>query len=681
MSYAKNDLRTAVYSLFNSGDGNAPKLSCKEVAKAVAKEPKDINQVLKKLCDLGLLTRVKEKQDVSSKVFLYHLPNEVVRTTEAIGEWDEAEILGEEDEVEEPKKTCNNCQRYSGLEKCILLLLVKETAAWVLQGDLKARVAATSLYNVLGCVYFDPRQKGQCKRRTMEVFLRENGDGRTYEIRCPINRCNKVIDELSFSMQKKNIGSNALYCPHCGSAIIFTYNHGVDRYEVQYLDCGFDILQRDYEQLTGMKIPSRYDPERSHGFSIVKEQSFHIEGKLEAIYLGNDLTPTNFRDSTDLACFSLRQLNYIAVKYEHDYLYLKEKLHEIDPEKGRVLYPNIRLLFSGEPIESVEPTLREIGGNEMLIATGVPFHQMFYSDALDRRAVLAKKTAEMVDGEFRKDFQKALKLFDRDIERYSTPWNISYLEWKQKEGGFASLMLEPFRKEAEKYGFENISRKKARMVRWEPFMKYGLFTARTPKACFENGVNKLVDNFIKEKIYNDIDVPWDGLRGWCHRKYSNGLFLDKIERSRAITPLWINEAIRNEEIKPTDFETDRGKRYEKYYLMDKESHAYDVTKRVANQIVQTKLMLTTGFDGTNRRVTDKSVSQLKCLLNQLSNSSVELISKDENSGKIKTVWKKLQEEQDRSHLTRKEFQALYKFVRAFFQEEFSFKPYTIAEIL
>ncbi len=680
MSYAKYELRTAIYSVFTRDGDSASKLSCKEVAKAINKEPKDINQVLKTLSDIGLLTRVKEKQDIRSKVFLYNLPSDAVQTAEDFNEWDEIETLGEE-EADEQKRVCNNCQRYSGLEKCILLLLVKETAAWALQGDLKTRVAATSLRNVPGCDCFDPRQKGQCKRRTMEIFLRENGDNKTFEFRCPINRCNKVIEELSYSMQLKNIGSNTLYCPHCGSAINFTYNHGVDRYEVKYWDCRFDILQRDYEQLTGMKLSSRYDPERSHGFSIVKEQSFHIDGRLEAIYVGNDLTPTDFRDSADLACFSLRQLDYIAVKYEPDYLYLKQKLHEIDPEKGRPLYSNIKLLFSGNPIESVEPTLREIGGNEILIATRAPFYHMFYSNALDRRAVLTKKTADMVDGEFRKDFQKALKLFDRDIERYSTPWNISYLEWQQKEGGFASLMLELFKKEAEKYGFENISREKARMVRWEPFMKYGLFAARTPKACFENGVNKLVDNNIKEEMYNKLAAPWDGLRGWCHRKYSFGLFLDKIERSRAIAPLWINEAIRNEEITPTDFETERGKRYEKYYLMKKDSHAYTVAKRVANQIVQTKLLLTTGFESTNRRVTNKSVSQLKCLLNQLSNLSVNLMINEKSSGQMKTVWKKLQEEHDRSYLTRKEFQALYKFVRTFFREEFSFEPYTIAELL
>jgi len=219
------------------------------------------------------------------------------------------------------------------------------------------------------------------------------------------------------------------------------------------------------------------------------------------------------------------------------------------------------------------------------------------------------------------------------------------------------------------------------MVRWEPYMKYSLFTARTPKACFENAVNKLIDNHIKEEIYNKQEFPWDNLRGWCHRKYSFGLFSDMIERSRAIATLWIHEAIRNEEIKPTDFEINRGKRYEKYYTMKRDSHAFTVANQVANQTLYTKCCLTNGFETTNKRVTEKTVSQLKRLLNDLSNSSIELVIENDNRGQVKTIWKKLQEERDGSHLTRKEFQALHKFVRKFFRDEFCFEPLTIAEIL
>ena len=176
------------------------------------------------------------------------------------------------------------------------------------------------------------------------------------------------------------MGSVDKYCPHCGSPINFTFNHSLNRYIVQYWDSRFDILQRDYEQLTGMELENRYNPDRSHGFSIIKEGSFYIDLDNESIFVGNELSPDELVDSEDRAYFPLRELQYIAIKHEDDYLYLKELLHGVDPETNKALYYNIELLHSSNPIESVEPSLKEIGGNEMLIATGATFYQMFLSN-------------------------------------------------------------------------------------------------------------------------------------------------------------------------------------------------------------------------------------------------------------------------------------------------------------
>ncbi len=662
MSYTKNELRERIFSLFTQDEIGMVGLSNREVSELIGKESKDTNQVLKGLADAGRLSRKKIKRGVDPKVFVYFSPSfEVI---------DEA-----------PERLCNNCQRLSGLEKCILLRLVKETAAWALRDDLKARANAISLLGVEGCDFHDPRQKGQCKCKTMKDFLNTNTDPVTFEVRCPIDRCREVIDELSISLEKKNIGANTLYCPHCGSPINFTFNHSLGRYNVQYYDSRFDIMQRDYKLITGMDLESRYVSDRSHGFSLVKEESFHLDlENNETIYIGNELTPTEFIDSKDLAYFSLNQLDYIAVKDADDYLYLRDKLHEIDPATNKSLYYNIELLHSSKPIESTEPSLKEIGGNEILIATGAIFFPMFFSNILDRRAVLKKKMVDMTDTEFRSDFKSALARFDRNIKKYRTPWNISSREWQQNEGGFASLMDTPFKQEAEKYGFENLSREKSRMVRGEPFMHYGLFTARAPKASFENGVNKVTDRYIKEKIYNDLSVPWNDLRGWCHRKYSFGLFLDYIEPPRAVAPLWINEAIRNKEITPNDFKIERGKRFEKFYYIKPNSHAHEVVKRVSNQILCTRFTLTTGSELTMKQMIEKSVTQLKQLLNRLSNSTVELFTENRINGPVKTIWKKLQETNNKNYLTAKEYQMLQKHVQHFFREEFSFEPYTIAEI-
>ena len=145
--------------------------------------------------------------------------------------------------------------------------------------------------------------------------------------------------------------------------------------------------------------------------------------------------------------------------------------------------------------------------------------------------------------------------------------------------------------------------------------------------------------------------------------------------------IWVNEVIRNEEITPTDFETEHGKRYERYYLIKQNSHAYDVVKRVSKQVLQTKITLTTGEDTTVKRTMNSETLQLKRMLNQLPNYTIDLFFEKKKNGQVKTIWKKLEETNSSAFLTAREYQLLQKHVRKFFREEFSFNPSTISRIL
>ena len=73
MSFGKNELRNKVYSIFTGK--TVPTHSCREIAQLIGKEPKDLNQVLKKLVNLNELTRFKEKKNVGPTVYLYTLPD------------------------------------------------------------------------------------------------------------------------------------------------------------------------------------------------------------------------------------------------------------------------------------------------------------------------------------------------------------------------------------------------------------------------------------------------------------------------------------------------------------------------------------------------------------------------------------------------------------------------------
>lgn len=659
-SYAKSELQEKVLSLF---DNRTVGLSCKELATLLDEPPKNLNQTLKNLTGKGLLFREKQKRQLDPAVFIYRkeCPTEAGCATK--------------------KKTCDNCQWFSGLEKCILLLLVKEEVPWALRGELLERSEAISLNKVERCPYFSPRNRSRLKSKTMQVFVKQNTDKATFAFRCPVDRCGKVIEEFSASLQRRNIGANAVYCPHCGSPINFAYNEGLDRYQVQYYDGQHDILQASYNQITGLTLKGRYEEERQFGFSIVKPRSYFLDLDNELIYVGVELLPESLVESKDLAYFSLRQLDYIAVKHFEDYEHLEETLHKVDPVTNRELYYKIQLLHSPVVIESVEPTIQEIGGNEILIATQALFYRMFYANLLNRKAVLELKAAEFADGESREEFKQALATYNEDFEKYASAKESTFQEWQQIEGGFATTMLDPFKKEAEKYGFENVSREKARKVRGEPFLPYGLFTARTPKACLENGVNKTIDNELKKESYNEQSVPWNGLRGWCHRRYPFGLFLDYVEPNRAIAQLWIAEAIRNKEITPTDFKVVRGKRYEKYYCMEVNSHAHAVVQKIKKQTMQTRLALIKGGEWSVKNANHLVISELKKMLNQLTNSTADLFVETSPRMHIKTLWKKLQETRNKLYLTEKENQLLQKHVRWFFREEFVFEPIMIGEIL
>ena len=659
-SYAKNELQEKVLSVFAT---QAEALSCKELAALLDKPPKDLSQTLKQMANKELLFREKCKRQLDQAVYLYQKepPAEAAQAT--------------------TKKKCNNCQWFSGLEKCTLLLLVKENTPWMLRGELKNRCEAVSLHGIEECPYFSPRNSGKVRSRTMHAFIKENTDPVTLEFRCPVERCGKVIEEFSATLLRRNLGANALYCPHCSSPINFAYSAGWERYQAQYYDGQHDILQRSYLQLTGLPLEGRYEEERQYGFSIVKPGSYFLDLDNEIIYVGSKLNPEELIKSKDLAYFSLRQLDYIAVKHFEDYEHLEETLHKVDPTTNRELYPKLQLLHSPAAIESVEPTIQEIGGNEILIATRALFYRMFYANLLNRKAVLELKATEFADGEFRAEFKQAVKSYNEDLEHYTSPLDLTFRDWQQLEGGFATLMLTPFKLEAEQYGFENVSREKARKVRGEPFLPFGLFTARTPKACLENGVNKLVDNEIKEEIYNELSMAWNDLRGWCHRRYPTGLFMDHIEPHRAIAQLWTEEAIRNKEITPADFKIVRGKRYEQYYCIEQNSHAYAVVQKIKKQTMQTRLALTRGGEWSVKNATHLAIDELKKMLNQLTNSTADLFVAKSSTMHIKALWKKLQETKNKIYLTEKENQLLQKQVRRFFREEFVFEPITITEIL
>ncbi|MHA1125531.1 MAG: hypothetical protein ACTSQX_07850, partial [Candidatus Heimdallarchaeota archaeon] len=283
MNYTKNQLQETIISLHRNTPKEFKGYTSKEIALMVGKETQDIHQVLKRLLGKGILFRRKEKRGVEKSTFVYYF-NEYGLITES-----------------SCFNTCNKCQWFSGLEHCILLNKTKEDSPWSLTSEQKKRTEAVSLHSVPACDKFAPRVNGKWKSKTLKDFVKRNTNQTTLEFHCPIKRSGKVIDELSDPMQLRNIGANTLYCPHCGSPINFAYDNGLARYQVQYWDSRFDILQNSYSAITGLELIDRFQADRPNGVSITKHRSYYLDLENEVLYVGSEMTPEEFNDSKDLA--------------------------------------------------------------------------------------------------------------------------------------------------------------------------------------------------------------------------------------------------------------------------------------------------------------------------------------------------------------------------------------------
>lgn len=662
MVHKQNELRSLVETFLLAHSTPENSLSCRELAQQLDRHPSHIAQVLRTLVIQQKVHCHSEKQSVDRRVRRYfHIANALLTPIAA------------------PRKTCGSCQWFTAIHRCTLLDLIRENNPSLLPLELRKRALVEEIpRETPQCKYFEPWVPGQLKSRPFPRFIRENYfDGYFH---CPIKRCRKAILEFSSSLKKILLGSNPFYCPHCGAPMEFGYDEHFDDYRVYYWDSHFDALKKSYHELTGDTLPERNPRKRVYGVSILKEGSFTIKKKPEVLFVGTSTTSERVIHSPDLTFFPLKNLNYIYTKSWDDYFYLIEHLHEEDPETNHKLYKNITIYPPHETIPSVEPLPKEVGGNELVILTGLLNVPSFKANLLTREALLEKKI-QSVDADLMEEFTQALhkvKDYNKQFDHLQT---LDSKQWQRLEGGCASLMFNPFKLEAQKYGFSTPSRKLSRMVRSERFLPYGLFNARSAYDSLVNGVNYVITSKLKREVYNDYSLAWDGLRGWCHQDYPHGLYLDTIDQQRTIALFCIHEAIRMEEITPNDFVLHRGKRYDAYYCVEAESEGYQKILRIALQALATKIELVIERSVRLKHAYEWYIPQQKELLNKLADYSVDLFLNEEGrSGKVLTVWKKLQQTKGKDILTSKELSQVHAFSRRFFAREFIFEPLAISEI-
>ncbi|RLI71153.1 MAG: hypothetical protein DRP02_05560 [Candidatus Gerdarchaeota archaeon] len=667
MKAARNEIRELVEKEVCNPTNVQSGVTSTSLAKKIKRSPSQVCQVLRALTVRGKVSHLTRKEEGRWRSLRHYFPAEQELE---IGHSPQRQLV------------CGSYQWLSPIRRCTLLDLALECNPSVLPRALKNRATLQEIpRDTPACSYYDERLPGQFKSKPFLTFLRDcSQDGSLF--RCPVDRCKQVIQEFSAPLQKVKIGSNTFYCPHCGAPIFFGFDQRLNEYRVYYWDSHFDRLQKSYFELTGEQLPSRNNPDHNYGVSIIKANSFTLKLDLEVLYVGTNTTPEQLVHSRDLTFFPLRLLNYIYTKYWDDYYYLAQKLQKTDPTTGRRLYEHITLFPPIDRIESIEPSAPEVGGNELLIATEILNKPTFHANIGTRMALIKTKIHnQLVDNDLRKYFEKSLAKIQETVQSYKNLNPLDFKQWQIREGGISSLMFQPFKQEAQKYGFQTPARPAARMVRYDHTLPYGLFYARSAYDTIINGVVSVLTTFLKKEVYNSIPFAWDGLRGWCHRRYTFGLYLDTIEQAKIIALLWIHEAIRNEDILPVDFKIRRGKRYAPYFCVVPGSEPHVKIQKIAFQTLNTTVYLASGKALKLKEAYHRHLVRLKNLLNLIASQSVEFLWKGANSDThLITLWKKLAQTKNTTFLTRKEYEQLSAFSKRFFIEDFTFEPLAITTI-
>ncbi|MCE7745904.1 MAG: hypothetical protein GPJ52_12295 [Candidatus Heimdallarchaeota archaeon] len=641
-------------------------ITAKELAQKLGKSGTHIYEPLSTLRFLRKIFAVKERRGVNPSVTVFFKPSK--------------KQLPKANSAKTDPLTCGRCQRFTAIHRCVLLDLVADKSILYFNEELDARWRKEELHpDTPACEYFDRRVSGQYHHPHIHDFFRRNLSYNPYRFLCPIERCRKSITSLSKPLQVPKLGFSAIYCPSCNSPMILAYNEHFARIEVRYWDARYDFLQRDYKKITNKLLPNR--PSAKHfGISIHRDLEHYLDLQHEIIYLGLNSPPDAV--DRDFVSFPLKELDYITTNSWPDYDSLLPALHpEYETPDGelRRLYGKTTIYPPRAGPVSATPTALEIGGNELMIFSGYLNPPCLLSNLVTRETAVGSAVAEASSDskEVYKDAKNRIK--DMVLE-HSQITRLDYRNWQQIEGGCGSLMYEPFKVEAREHGFFAPSRANARMVRYEPFLTFGLYRARSDFHSAINGVNRIVTSILKEVAYNQIEFPWFGLRGWCHQNQPQGLLYDKSEQVKIIVLVKIIQAIREGVLLPSHFMKQRGKRYDELSCIKPESEGDIILRRIAQSVLQTKVCLEGGATTSVLQIYKDQVLLFQKLFNELGLSSSQILMTNNNSREKMSPWKMLQQTRDISHFSREELRMLQNFIKNFLDNEFSFRPLTIIEI-
>jgi len=458
--------------------------------------------------------------------------------------------------------------------------------------------------------------------------------------------CQKPI--LKFGWGALPLISSAINaCDFCSSFYKLIYDRKSEAYGVIASEEKFHEYKRNFKLITGKDPEPNYQSER-YGISL---QNFDHE---EDLIMDVDTLSTG-----NLFAFFC-QIDFFVVRDKEQYYPLKEKLekkHSID------------ILLIDEPLTSILPTKQQVGATGFLRNTSVA--SLDYAENLLWSR--AYSLEELLDFANKRKVREASEKITEQIlfvqRKRKMKEYLSSEEWNRLDAKAANELWGIIKPIVEEHGFEMPNRFRSRHLEEVSLKPYGLYTSYSSGNTIFNGAFKKISDKYNETC-NELQFPWDGLEGICHKKTTGGVYgfsLDNQECFKTATIATTIESIVDERITPDMLESTRLRKHMPIYFLKGDSSANLELISDCESISRKRVL--TRINGSEQETTIEKAN--KRLIDGLEKLLKDIVWNDEVTVTINGTkyfaWAAIAENKW-SELTRKQQERIHKATRETYEQ-------------
>ncbi len=412
--------------------------------------------------------------------------------------------------------------------------------------------------------------------------------------------CNKPLPKFGWVCLPL-VGSSIMTCDYCSSFFKLFYDKKSEAYGVIASEEKFHEYKRNYKIITGDDPEPNYFYEK-YGLSLY---DFDLEEELII-----DIDTLSTANIFGFLC----QIKFLAVRDKDLYYDLNEQL--------KVKHPHIDILLVDEPLVSIQPTKHQIGAAGTLRHTSVASYDYAFRLLWSRRYSLD----ELGDFASKRMIRESLETITKQIlilqRKLRSKEQLTSVEWNRLDAKAAKEMWQIIKPIMEEHKFEMPNRFRSRHLEEVHLKPYGLYTSYSSGNTIVNGAFKKISDKYNEKC-SELDFPWDGLEGICHKKTTGGVYgfsLDNQECFKTATIATTIESIVDERITPDMLLSTRLRKHMPIYFLKANLPAYEELTRNCDSILKKRILHENNGseqETTIEKAMEHLIKNLKKLLNDV----------------------------------------------------------------